>query len=69
MLPALDQLARMRSRVVWWIAAPCIGPPRDKRACRMRAWLTREGPAGPLVARTTPGAVAIAHVPVLVLIE
>lgn len=47
--PVLDEIARTYPQEVWGIAAPCIGPPLDRRAGRVRAWLAGRagGSAGP----------------------
>ena len=37
--PVLDEIAREHPRAVWRIAASFMGPPLDKRACIVRAWL------------------------------
>ena len=47
--PVLDEIARAYPQEVWGVAAPCIGPPLDRRADRVRAWLAGRagGSAGP----------------------
>ena len=41
--PVLDEIARGHPRAVWRIAASFMGPPLDKRACIVRAWLAGRG--------------------------
>ena len=44
--PALDEIAAACPRAAWEIAASCIGPPLDRRACLVRAWLAGGSGAG-----------------------
>ena len=37
--PALDEIVAACPRAAWEIAASCMGPPLDRRACSVRAWL------------------------------
>ena len=68
-LPALGELLRIRPREVWGIAASCAGPPHDKRASRVRAWLAG-GTGWPGMPREAYASIgAIRHVPVPYLIE
>ena len=68
-LPVLGELLRIRPREVWGIAMSCVGPPYDKRASRVHAWLA--GGRGwfgmPREAFDSIG--AIRHVPVPYLFE
>ena len=59
--PVLDEIARAYPREVWGIAAPCIGPPLDRRADRVRAWLAGRagGSAGPGVGGAVPASVIL----------
>ncbi len=44
--PALDEIVAACPRAAWEIAASCIGPPLDRRACSVRAWLAGGAGAG-----------------------
>lgn len=59
--PVLDEIARAYPREVWGIAAPCIGPPLDRRADRVRAWLAGRagGSAGPGGGGAVPASVIL----------
>lgn len=59
--PVLDEIARAHPREVWGIAAPCIGPPLDRRADRVRAWLAGRagGSAGPGGGGAVPASVIL----------
>ena len=75
--PVLDEIAREHPRTVWRIAASFMGPPLDKRACIVRAWLAgRAGgrPRGRAESASAPGgrnggAGGIGAVPASVVLE
>ena len=68
-LPVLGEILRIRPREVWGIAMSCAGPPYDKRASRVHAWLAggRGWLGMPREALDSIG--AIRHVPVPYLFE
>lgn len=66
--PLLDEIARAHPRAAWRIAASFMGPPLDKRACYVRAWLAGR-PGGQRPRARADEAGGIAALPAQVVLE